>query len=269
MYKSAAISRFRELKEKKTPKGRHFLFEMRSDDGYIGYLVNRIPYNGDIITDPGKMYGLVKDYGGEPGKKVGSYVVNWNAVDRVLGGEDTGDAERVDLTSTPVADPPEELKKQVQPDLLGLVVEEVPKKWNSGVGHWASTVVADTWTKGQVYCSEDGCYDVGRLLDEVKYNEVVPTKVSKLSAQLKENSWGEDESPLSPFDVMSAPTSSEVNMKHMAKIRTADLSKPILIRLKDGVVIDGNHRLARSVMEGRDRINSVYVQEEQMAKAKI
>jgi hypothetical protein len=258
------ISRYRELVDRRGPAGRHFLFEMTKSDGsgYVGYLVNRIPYNGDVVLDPNEMYGRVRDITGERGKKVGSYSVDWGLVDEVLGKKK--DEGKVDLSAPKVVQPPEELKKTTQPDIPGVSWATGPKR--KGM-HWAS--VASTWTKGQVYCGEDGCYDVGLIMDLTRTNSVVSVKVSSLSVQLRNNAWGTDSSPLSPVQVMASPTFSDVNMKHMAKIRAADLSKPVAIRAKDGVLVDGNHRLARCVYEGREEILAVFVQEEQMAKAAV
>jgi len=234
--------------------------------------MNKTPFSGRTDGSPTDLYYRIK------GAKIEMEDVKKAA-------PPASSTKKVDLSKAEIAPPPPDISGEPsQDDLPGLSWDTGKKPHKPTGGHYSGTkgprVTADSvWTKGQAYCSRPpsssgddgygGCYDVGILTDIVSGNEVVPVKVSKISAKLRDNTWGTEEAPLSPFDVMSNPTFSQMHMKHMAKIRTADLSKPVIIRAKTWELIDGNHRLARCVYEGRDRILAVFVQEEQMSKAKL
>jgi hypothetical protein len=279
MSGNSQIIGYEELTGRRSPKGRFYLFEAIISIGggkkIKRHYVNSVPYPENAEDSPPKLYRMIDDYGGRFREVGRGKDVDWNAVDAVISGHER---PKVNLSKATVAETPQELKQDLQrneddgqDDLPGLSWDS-PSPKRPG-GHWASHAmgvrVADTWTKGQMYCGKDGCYDVGILTGVSSGNEVVRTKVSSLFPQLKENAWGTPEIPVTPLGVLSNPTFSAAYMKHMATIRTADLSKPIIIRLQDGVVMDGNHRLARCVLEGREWIEAVYVHEEQMTKAKI
>jgi 8-oxo-dGTP pyrophosphatase MutT (NUDIX family) len=124
------------------------------------------------------------------------------------------------------------------------------------------------WTQHQVYDDGVAIYDVELLQKVVKPNKpnMVPMKL--LVDQLYDKKvWAEGDHDLSPMMVLTNPTFDHANIKHMSRIRMADLDKPIIIRFKDGRVIDGYHRLSKAFMSGHKHVKAVFVQEEQMRNA--
>ena len=61
-------------------------------------------------------------------------------------------------------------------------------------------------------------------------------------------------------DAKQRPTCRKV-LEHMKLIEAVDLSYPI-IRAADGRVMDGMHRIARCLLEGRDEIEAVRFEED-------
>ena len=137
------------------------------------------------------------------------------------------------------------------------------------MGNWHQNKKASTaWTQSQVYSDGNNIYDIGLLIDTVAHNQVRNIKIKDYKCRLFDKTvWGTKERPLSPMDVINNPTFNKDNVKHMQKIRTADMSKPILIRLETGLIVDGYHRLSRAFLQGDERISAKYVAEEQMRNA--
>ena len=126
----------------------------------------------------------------------------------------------------------------------------------------------DRWTQHQVYDDGKCVYDVAIIERLVKANRVEKIKIKDLVDQLYDKSvWAEGDRELSPIMVLTNPTFDHTTIKHMSRIRTSDLDRPIIIRFKTGRVIDGYHRLAKAFMSGQSSIKSLYAQEEQLRKA--
>jgi len=252
--RTASVTSFEELREwRRDDGGRHYLFVNEGED-YKNHLVNRIPYYGDESASPSVFYGIVKDETGEPGKKVSGRVPPTPARLRdLLDPQETEEEFSVDQAT--VARPPEQLS-------LGLDVQTPHHTV------WERNASTSIWTQDQVYCEDDSCYDVDKLKKLTEHNDDRGMKVAGLKSALFENAWGDRERELTPMMVLENPTGSKENVEHMARIRTADLSKPLLVR-HDGQLVDGYHRLARAVLEGRDYVQAVCIQKEQMEKARI
>jgi hypothetical protein len=143
-----------------------------------------------------------------------------------------------------------------------------PNEWNEPflVPKASLNVKAnDTWTQDQVYSDGQNVYDVGLLIENTKNNFEKKVKLKDYKYLLFDRDvWGVKDRPLSPMDVINDPTFNKENVKHMQRIRTADMSKPILIRLKTNLIVDGYHRLARAFLQGDEFINAKFVAEEQM-----
>lgn len=129
---------------------------------------------------------------------------------------------------------------------------------------------AQTWVKGQVFVDKLGdTYDVDKLIDITSKNHVFKVPVQDLQPQLFDDAWGENGRHLSPMDVLNNPTKNREFVEHMQDIRTANMDKPIIIRKTDAMVVDGYHRLARALLEGRPWIEAVFAEPEQMNEARV
>lgn len=65
--------------------------------------------------------------------------------------------------------------------------------------------------------------------------------------------------PLEDFNIdYSAPCNSDLRnfCEHVKMVNDADLSYPIILN-EDGVIIDGRHRLAKALIEGKKAIKAV------------
>jgi ADP-ribose pyrophosphatase YjhB (NUDIX family) len=126
------------------------------------------------------------------------------------------------------------------------------------------------WTQGQVFIEDDMQYDVEKLKTIVKDNKVTDIKVERLLKQLYDTSvWGYGNRRLSPMMVLNDPMFDHVVIKHMSKIRSSNLDKPIIIRSRDSKIIDGYHRVTKAFLIGKEKIKAFVVQEEQMDAAAI
>ena len=119
--------------------------------------------------------------------------------------------------------------------------------------------LSDSFGDYQIYSDETGVYDIGKVDGLSKNNPVVLVPVSKLSPWLEGKEWGD----YSPRDVLNNP---EKYPEEMKDIKNADLEYPIFI-YKD-MVIDGNHRLAKAVLEGKESIKAKIITDEQMEQAR-
>ena len=87
-------------------------------------------------------------------------------------------------------------------------------------------------------------WDVSRLRDAAKdlvLGEVLLSSISEIDSVY----WFDDEHP---------PTCKAV-IEHVRRIRSADLSDPVLLS-PDGYVIDGMHRVAKALLEGQVSIRA-------------
>jgi len=124
------------------------------------------------------------------------------------------------------------------------------------------------WTQGQVFIDCEISYDIEILKKTTSDNRVEEIKVETLINQLHDKEvWAEKNRLLSPMMVMTNPTFDHTNISHMSRIRMSDLDEPILIRSKNGRLIDGFHRLAKAFLVNKSKIKAVIVQEEQMRQA--
>lgn len=127
----------------------------------------------------------------------------------------------------------------------------------------------DKWTQGQVYIDEKNItYDIKLLKKVTETNRVEKARVDDLKEQLYDKSvWAEGDRKISPMMVLNNPTYDHTYIKHMSKVRMCDLEDPILIRAKNGRIMDGFHRTTKALLIGKSRIRAIFVQEEQMHKA--
>jgi len=156
-------------------------------------------------------------------------------------------------------------------ELTGLDTDELDRLSNLEAASFMNMMkTADSvWTQSQVYCEDGTCYDVEKLIDETESNKKSRVKVSEIADQLSTNAWGDDRVFVSPISVMQNPVLNIDHKIHMRRIQTADMDKPILIRFRDGKVIDGYHRLARAYIAKDRYIDAIFIQEEQFLKAEI
>ena len=92
-------------------------------------------------------------------------------------------------------------------------------------------------------------WDVDRL---VELSQSLPRKCVPLSAIRElDEIWVSDDEPLTWRTIVA----------HMELIEAADLSFPIILSAA-GAVMDGMHRVAKAVMEGREAIEAVQFDED-------
>lgn len=88
-------------------------------------------------------------------------------------------------------------------------------------------------------------WDVDRLVELSKNFDTKEVPVESIR-ELDEPRW---------FDVDNPPTSREI-IDHYRLIQEADLSYPIILSEK-GRLMDGMHRVAKAVLEGKETVKSV------------
>ncbi len=95
--------------------------------------------------------------------------------------------------------------------------------------------------------SSDGFYawDVDRLVELSREFETKEIAVESIR-ELDESRW---------FDKNDPPTCRDL-IEHYRLIQEADLSYPIILS-EEGRVMDGMHRVAKAVLEGRETIDAV------------
>lgn len=100
--------------------------------------------------------------------------------------------------------------------------------------------------------SSDGyhAWDVDRLVELTEDFESKDIPVESIS-ELDEPRW---------FDKNNPPTCREM-IEHYKLIQEADLSYPIILS-EMGRVMDGMHRVAKAVLEGRETIKAVQFEED-------
>ena len=94
-------------------------------------------------------------------------------------------------------------------------------------------------------------WDVDRL---VELSSDLPRRMVPLSSirELDEAYWGNDDGP--------GMTCRQV-VEHMRLIEEADLSFPIIL-CSEGRIMDGMHRVAKALLEGREEIEAVRFEED-------
>jgi len=259
---ASSAAKFRSyeiLKDLTTDAGRHFLFEqVLIDSGYpIQHIVNIEPYNGQAWEHPGDFYYMLKKKGYTM-RRAGR-----STPDYALARELTGHEE-----PPKQPEPPPE-PEETQGFLFDMSRHPDSDDWNRASTSEVIKEADSVWTQSQVYCEDGVCYDIEKIIDETRTNSIERARVSELRDHLFENAWGDDMVHVSPMGVMNAPLLNVDHKTHMSRIRTADMSFPILIRFEDGTLMDGYHRLSRALLDGLDRIDAIYVQEEQVEKAEI
>ena len=80
---------------------------------------------------------------------------------------------------------------------------------------------------------------------------IVDIPTERFLPQLTEKVWGN----WSPADVLAAPRDKRY-AENAARIKNADLSYPVLVTTK-GQIIDGYHRVAKTVAAGDKSVNAV------------
>ncbi len=102
-------------------------------------------------------------------------------------------------------------------------------------------------------------YDISKLY---KYTENIPTEIVPLNEfesviSIENESWvGTDDNFIGPYNIVKDWDAAQKNPTwelHVESIKRVDLDVPILVSYT-GHVIDGQHRIARSFIEGRDEI---------------
>lgn len=127
---------------------------------------------------------------------------------------------------------------------------------------------------GGAHTFSDGVhvYDVVRLWALTKELPVAERSVSELDWMMDDPCWSmPDEPPLTPRMVLA---DMDRYPAHARRIRAADLTLPLLLRpLEPGgselVVIDGVHRLARAVLDGRATVPTRLVPDTLLAAAEV
>jgi len=114
---------------------------------------------------------------------------------------------------------------------------------------------------GQTFTTDDRAYSVDMLIEITKDNKIETVPTDTLEWNLGEDTWGKN---ISPEDVLENPKKYKDDAK---RIEEAELKYPILIY--KGEVIDGYHRLAKAVKQGKKTIKVRIVTDKQMDAARI
>jgi hypothetical protein len=262
---AAKFIRYKILKKYTTDAGRHFMFIqvlVDNPDRPIQHLINIEPYKGQAWSHPGEFYRMLKDKGFTMRRVSRSQPPTDTMIKNLLGIEDE--------PPQPPEPPPVKEPRETQGYLFDMSSHPDSADWRGG--GWLGEFIksADSvWTQDQVYCEDGSCYDVEKLINEVKGNSVTRVKVADLASQLEENAWGDDSVYVSPMGVMREPLLNINHKVHMRRIQTANMEHPLLIRFTDGKLIDGYHRLARAYRSNTKYVDVIYIQEEQFEKGKI
>lgn len=103
----------------------------------------------------------------------------------------------------------------------------------------------------EIYSCDSGSYSVAMMHTYLNTigNDVTQCSIDKLIHNMKFDCWGDEKSSYSPMDVIAAPNKYTSEIKRIEK---ADCSYPIIVW--KGFVVDGMHRLTKTIMEDRDYI---------------
>ena len=113
--------------------------------------------------------------------------------------------------------------------------------------------------EGEIYHDKTGIYDVCKIRKLSENSPTVLIPLSNLKYHLKEKEWGN----YSIQDVLKNPDKYPEDIEI---INSVDLSYPIL-EYKDNI-IDGNHRLAKAFLDGKENIKVKQITKKQMEAAK-
>lgn len=113
--------------------------------------------------------------------------------------------------------------------------------------------------KGEIYHDKTGIYDICKIRELSENNPTVRIPLSSLTNYLKEKEFDN-------YSIQDIFNDTDKYQKEMKIIKNVDLRYPIL-RYKDHI-IDGNHRLAKAFLEGKENIKVKYITKEQMETAK-
>jgi hypothetical protein len=249
--------------------GRHFVFFLSTTDGIpTQCVVNKKPWTGEPIENPGVFKGKMKAEGFEMKRcGIGHEFIPSLAME-IVG---CSPSSKEIVQDAPAV---EEKKTEVNDEFP--FAREIDRTYNhnrainSGrVKTWLEKAADSVWTQSQVYCEDGTCYDVEKLIEETENNKKSRVKIEEIANQLDTNAWGDDKKFISPLSVIKNPVLNADYKIHMRRIQTADMDKPILIRFRDGKVIDGYHRLARAYMSHDRYIDVIFIQDEQFIKSEI
>ena len=232
--------------------GRLYVFRVETDSSVL-HAMNQEPFvpPGGSELSPADIYRAVISSGIRLAP-AGDHLESFRALVKSYR-EVQDDSQNVDIDMVTIGEP-DDLPLDVLP-VLSEAVDEFSK-------------MASGWTQDQVYDDGENIYDIGILKGLLEHNDKRRLKVSDYVDQLANpDVWAYEGKPLSPLDVLGRPTASVAHVEHMQRLRTADMSNPIIIRVKNNEVVDGYHRLSRAFLEKRDRIDGVFAQEEQMNQA--
>lgn len=95
-------------------------------------------------------------------------------------------------------------------------------------------------------------------------HKVTEINVDSLIDQTKYKGWFHGRKKISPMNVINNP---KLYKEHMKRIKDADLSFPII--MNKGYIIDGMHRLMKSIAEGHETISAYVFDAKLMKKFKI
>ncbi len=137
------------------------------------------------------------------------------------------------------------------PALSGASGAALSRRWNSQPVISASGETGDVRRQYHFWPGADGldAWDVGRLIDmsaSLDAEEVPVTAIWEVDTVY----W---------FDETQPPTVRKV-LEHVQRIEEVDLSYPIILG-RDGRVMDGMHRVARAILEGRQTVRAVRLPE--------
>jgi hypothetical protein len=104
----------------------------------------------------------------------------------------------------------------------------------------------------RTYAGEKAIYSVDMMLAYVNTHRhpVIAIPIEELKSQLEKNVWG-DWSPKDVLDGMGLKKYAE----NARRIKAADISYPILMSSK-GDILDGYHRAAKAVLQGKKTIQA-------------
>lgn len=103
----------------------------------------------------------------------------------------------------------------------------------------------------RTYFQEKNIYSVDMMLAYINVfgHSVEKVPVEEFLPQLEQNVWG-DWSPMTVLEKMDTKKYAE----NAERIRSADLSYPIIVTGPRKIIVDGYHRLAKAHLEGKKEI---------------
>ena len=100
-----------------------------------------------------------------------------------------------------------------------------------------------------------------------EYKPIIKLPITIFNKSLSSKFWDDkDGNDISPYEVLDNPEKAPY---HIKAINNADLDYPIIVAKSNLDVLDGLHRLAKSVILKRKTINVKYISNDILLKCKI